>query len=205
MNASELPKLGLRERKKIKTRETIQQHALRLFHKQGYTATTVEQIAEAAEISPSTFFRYFPTKEALVLDDDYDPLLMREFANQPMDLSPIQALRRSVSTELSRMSAETRQTIRERMLLAMNEPEIRAASLNQMMETMMMVAKLVADRTGRDPRDFQVMTLAGSFVGAVMSTQVYMAGHPEEDYAEMIDRALALLEAGLPVPAQQQE
>jgi len=52
------PTLGLRERKKIRTRETIRQEAFRLIEENGYAATTVEQIAEAAEVSPSTFFRY---------------------------------------------------------------------------------------------------------------------------------------------------
>ena len=69
------PPLGLRERKKIKLRRSVQQEALRLFAEQGYEDTTVEQIADAADISTTTFYRYFPTKEDVVLDDDYDPIV----------------------------------------------------------------------------------------------------------------------------------
>jgi len=200
LNASEQPKLGLRERKKIKTRETIQQHALRLFRQQGYTETTIEQIAEAAEISPSTFFRYFPTKEALVLDDDYDPLLIQAFEAQPPGLSLIQALRNAVKVGMSEISEEARSAVRERMLLAMNVPEVRAASLNQMMNTMQMITALVSKRTGRAEDDFYVLTFAGSVIGAFMSAQAYTVNHQDEDYVELFDRALAQLEAGLPIP-----
>src|SRR5689334_23855993 len=63
---------GLRERKKARTRAAIRRHALRLFRANGYQRTTVEQIAAAAEVSVSTFFRYFPTKEDLILQDDMD-------------------------------------------------------------------------------------------------------------------------------------
>src|SRR5512138_2327695 len=90
------PSPGLRERKKAKTRAAIQEHALRLFQEQGYAATTVEQIAEAAEVSPSTFFRYFPTKEDVVLYDDLDPLFIAAFEAQPPELTTIQALRKAM-------------------------------------------------------------------------------------------------------------
>src|ERR1700691_3962855 len=84
---------GLRERKKARTRAALREHALRLFREQGYQATTVEQIAAAAEVSPSTFFRYFPTKEDLVLQDDMDTRMVAAFARQPRELAPIAAVR----------------------------------------------------------------------------------------------------------------
>src|SRR5258708_33222461 len=85
--------VGLRERKKAKTRAAIREHALRLFREPGYGATTVEQIAEAAEGSPATFYRYFPTKEDVVLQDDFDVLTMDAFEAPPRTLGPIAAVR----------------------------------------------------------------------------------------------------------------
>src|SRR5271154_4796427 len=84
---------GLRERKKARTRAAIREHALRLFREQGYDATTVDQIADAADVSPSTFFRYFPTKEDVVLQDDVDVLALGAFEAQPAGLTPVAAFR----------------------------------------------------------------------------------------------------------------
>ena len=96
----------MRERKKAKTRAAIQVHALRLFAAQGYDATTVEQIAEAAEVSPSTFFRYFPTKEDVVLHDGYDPLLLAAFQAEPAELGPIAAIRGAMRSVFGSLSAQ---------------------------------------------------------------------------------------------------
>src|SRR3984893_10060148 len=87
---------GLRERKKAKTRAAIRDHALRLFRENGYQRTTVEQIAAAAEVSPSTFFRYFPTKEDLILQDDMDTRMLEALARQPAALAPLPAIRAAV-------------------------------------------------------------------------------------------------------------
>src|ERR1700681_961727 len=84
---------GLRERKKARTRASLREHALRLFREQTYQGTTVEQIAAAAEVSPSTFFRYFPTKEDIVLQDDMDTRMIEALERQPAGLGPVTAVR----------------------------------------------------------------------------------------------------------------
>src|SRR6266852_6004588 len=119
------PRPGLRERKKARTRAAIREHALRLFREQGYAATTVDQIAEAAEVSPSTFFRYFPTKEDVVLYDDIDPLLIAAFEAQPTDLTPIQALRGAMRAVFTSVSAEEMARQWERGRLILSVPELR--------------------------------------------------------------------------------
>ncbi len=75
--------------------------AVELFRAQGFNATTVEQIAEAAEVAPSTVFRYFPTKEDIVVpEDDLGPFLAA-FQAQPPELSPLEAIRRAFQATLS--------------------------------------------------------------------------------------------------------
>ena len=67
---------GLREMRKARTQRAIQEHAMRLFAGRGYDATTVADVAAAAEVSSMTVFRYFPAKEDLVMADEYDPVIV---------------------------------------------------------------------------------------------------------------------------------
>ncbi len=87
--------LGLREKKKQRTRAILIDAALKLALEQGYERTTVDQIAAAAEVSPRTFSRYFATKEAvfLTLLDDVSESVAREIAGLPRGTGPIEALR----------------------------------------------------------------------------------------------------------------
>ncbi len=193
------PALGLRERKKAKTRAAIQQHALRLFREQGYDATTVEQIAAAAEVSPSTFFRYFPTKEDVVLWDAFDPLILEAFKAQPAELSPLEALRRALAAAWAGLSKEEMAEQRERMALIISVPELRARALDELVGGVQLLAELVAERVGRPADDFAARNMAAAVVGVGIAAIVAAAEDPDADLGALMDAGLAHLEAGLPL------
>jgi len=190
---------GLRERKKAKTRAAIQEHALRLFQEQGYDATTVEQIAEAAEVSPSTFFRYFPTKDDVVLYDDIDPLLIAAFEAQPTDLTPIQALRGAMRAVFTSVPAEEMARQWERGRLILSVPELRMRFWDQIAQAIQLLADVVAKRVGRRADDPDIVTFAGAVAGAMLSAMLSGADNLEETYPALIDAGLAYLEAGMPL------
>jgi AcrR family transcriptional regulator len=192
-------KPGLRERKKAKTRAAIQHHALRLFREQGYHATTVAQIAEAAEVSEATFYRYFRTKEDVVLWDEFDPLLIASFRSQPAELRPIQALRAAFRAVYSGLTEEQWQEQRERMELYLGVPELRSATLDQFFDMVPVISEMVAQRTGRSPEDPAVRTFAGAVIGVAFSVLGAAAKEPASDWVRLIDEALQYVEHGLPL------
>ena len=194
---------GLRERKKARTRASLREHALRLFREQGYQATTVEQIAAAAEVSPSTFFRYFPTKEDVVLQDDMDTRMVAAFERQPPGVGPIAAVRAAAREMLTSYTGTDLDVIRETTRLTMTVPEVRARALDEFARTITVLAEAVSKRTGRAPDDLAVRTVAGAIIGVIMSITIpwenWSDGTSFEDTFVRIDEALALLEAGLPL------
>ena len=164
MNAQE----SLRERKKARTRASLREHALRLFREQGYQATTVEQIAAAAEVSPSTFFRYFPTKEDVVIQDDIDTRLFAAIERQPPGLGHVAALRASLREVVATFSSDELEQLREASALQMTVPEIRARMLDDMNRLMHLMTEALAKRTGRAPDDLAVRTFAGAVFGVMI-------------------------------------
>jgi AcrR family transcriptional regulator len=186
---------GLRERKKARTRAAIREHALRLFREQGYDNTTVEQIAEAAEVSPSTFFRYFPTKEDVVLQDDMELLWIDALRAQPPGLSTLAAIRAALRDAFAGMSADDMAQLRETTALSLSVPAVRARMLNEFARTTQILAAAVAERSGRVTDDDEVVTLTGAILGVAMAA--WFAGPGDlASFAERYERGLALLESG---------
>lgn len=190
------PALGLRERKKAKTRASIQQEALRLFREQGYEATTMEQIAEAAEVSQSTVFRYFPTKEELVASDEQDAFFIEAWRSQSADLPVLRALRQAIRETLEGLSPEEFGAQRDRGVLMVTVPELWAASLGNVTQTMRMITSLVSERTGRSEDDMGVRAISGAIFGVLLTTMLRWAQEPDHDVAEDLDRMLAHLDNG---------
>lgn len=184
--------MGLRERKKERTRRTIRTEAFRLFREQGYAETTVEQIAAAAEVSPSTFFRYFPTKEQLVRADDLDAPMIAAFRRQPPDVAPLAAFRDATQEVFANLSAEDLAFEQERQALLFHVPELRAAIGPELARNFDLIAELIGERLGRSAADFEVRVAAGAIAGCALSISLMTPMNVEN-----IGRGLRILEGGL--------
>ncbi|WP_432134723.1 MULTISPECIES: TetR/AcrR family transcriptional regulator [unclassified Streptomyces] len=193
------PRLGLRERKKIKTREAIRTAMYALVKEQGYEATTIDQIAERAEVSPSTVFRYFPTKEDIVLTDEYDPVLMEMLRDRPADEPWADSIRHVMLAAARVGVEEDREVARLRTHLLVHVPAVRSRMMETMSVTGRMLSTAISERTGLAPDSLEVRVHAMALMGGLMETSMYWAEHGHEgDLAPLLDRALDVLEHGLP-------
>ncbi len=191
-------RLGLRERKQVKTRGLLQAEALRLFREQGYAETSVNEIAEAAEVSPSTFYRYFPTKEDVVLYDAFDPILIEALRAQPPELNLIGAVRAAMTSVLGSSSDAMATQMQERSDLMLAVPELRRGMLDAMLASVEPLAQVLGERVGRSPDDFDVRNVVAAVIGVGLLAWLD-AGGRVHDFPARIDAALAHLEAGLPL------
>jgi AcrR family transcriptional regulator len=197
IRADNPPRAGLRERKKAKTRALIQEHALRLFREQGYDETSIEQIAESAEVSPSTVFRYFPTKPDLVIYDDLDERMIEAFRVQPPELNAVQALRASLRSGFGGLAGDEMAVQLERERLMRSVPELQAAMLGEFARTVGEIADLVAERSRRPADDDAVLALAGAVIGIAIAAWFSADGDDSAArFLHRVDQSIALLESG---------
>ncbi|MEJ2864401.1 TetR family transcriptional regulator [Actinomycetospora flava] len=190
---------GLRERKKARTRAELQRHALRLFRDRGFAATTADDIAAAAEVSRSTFFRYFPTKEDVVLLDDVDPVFEEAFRAIPAGTPLLEAVSRSMRAGFASLDDEKRALEEVRMDLARTIPEIGAVLRERNTFGVEHVAAMIAQAVGRPADDEEVVVVAGVVSGARLAAQVLVHRDPARGYIDTFASVLETLSAGVPL------
>jgi AcrR family transcriptional regulator len=188
------PGTSLRERQKARTRRSIQEHALRLFLTKGYQATTVEEIASAAGVSHMTFFRYFPSKEAVVETDDYDPMLVELIRARPDGEGPLTALHRGVLQGLAAVYATDRDALLARTQLIFNTPALQARMGQNLQATERLFADVLAARLRTDVT-LEIRVLAAAGLAALTTAiGVWAAGDGADDLPRLVDRAFGALD-----------
>jgi AcrR family transcriptional regulator len=166
--------MGLRELKKERTREAVQRAAMRLFDTQGYAATTVEQIAAAAEISTATFYRYYSDKEDIVFRDDNRALVEEVIAARPPD----ETVAASLGAVFQRLAAEfeaDRDAVIVRMRLMHGVPGLQARRSATRQKTADLLARLLAPRAHTDPDNRELRLAIAVALAAEAETLFYWA------------------------------
>ena len=183
---------GLRERKKEQTRATIQHEALRLIALQGYEATTCEEIAASAGVSPATLFRYYATKEDIVLQDVYDPMIAEAVRARPVRETPLTAVRAGFAAALEAVYTADLEAIRQRTALILSVPALRTRSREQQDSLVDHLAGALADRERARGSDLD-SRVAASACAAAVAVAVERWAEDGGDLPVLVDAALAEL------------
>ncbi|GAB3229103.1 TetR/AcrR family transcriptional regulator [Mycolicibacterium hippocampi] len=186
--------MGLRERKKRRTRETVRLAAYELFEKNGYPDTTIEQIAELADVSPRTFFRYFPNKAALLVPDQLMEPIIELFLAAPPELRPIPAYRHALEQVFAGMAGPEWGEEMARQQLLYTLPEAAGALYNEYIQVIDLITDALATRLDRPADDPTLRITAGAMTGVMMA-----ALHGTPMSPDAIFAGLDFLDAGLPL------
>jgi AcrR family transcriptional regulator len=172
--------LGLRERRKLRTQRDLLRCGLELFLSRGYGRTTVGDIAHGAEVSERTFFRYFTSKEELVLLPlrETSALFLAEVERRPPGEEPLRALREASRAVTRAMAGGEHVGDYLRALRLMcTEPDVLAAGLRFATEQQRRLARVLCAREGIDPDDPRPALLAGAFQSAWLLAAVAWDEH----------------------------
>ena len=202
------PRASLRERKKLATRRSLRRHALDLVAQRGFANVTVEDIAEAADVSPRTFFNYFPSKEAVLFgaDPDRAASLRERLVREAPGAPALDALRiviaedaQAVADELRELGGNPVDWLR-RMKEARADPHLRAAHAAQMALVERAATEGLAERLGVDPdQDPYPALLAASGASVFRASISYWAGSGGAvPLRQLIELAFGALADGLP-------
>lgn len=191
---------GRRERKKLETRAALERAALRLFAEQGYERTTVEEIADAADVAVRTFFRYFQSKQHVLFGDAAHDIAnrLRVALERESGRSLIEAVGAAMD-DLDMEGAEEQHQVLERLRLVDKLPELTGMYHMIFDELHAVFASYVAKRTGLRPHDLYPQLVATAATGAVKSAlfAFQLRGGAGVSLTDLRRRAYAALAAGL--------
>jgi AcrR family transcriptional regulator len=192
--------MGLRERKKEQTRRAIEDAAFRLFAERGFDGTTIDDIVEEVEVSPRTFFRYFDSKEDVVIGffDEMGEELRAMVAARPPEEPPFTAVHRALGSLIDLYMARADRVLAAKRL-ALDTPAIRARLLDKHARwengvTEELAARLAVDPE-RDPRPRLIAAVALAGFSCAVTTWVTSEGR--KDLEALVDDALEAVAAGL--------
>ena len=194
-------KVGLRQRKKQQTRDTIERVALELFAERGYDQTTLADIAEAADVAPRTIFAYFESKEDILLckEANFLDALKRLLDERPAGASTVDALRQFVSTI---EAPDDRALLRKQVI--MSNPGLQTKMRGRHAELEPMLAESIAKDLESGPGDIRPLLIAASMTAALTSVsdrfmEAEAGGEPitHEQGMAILDQVLEFLRGGL--------
>ena len=195
---------GLRERKKARTRDAIVAAAVDLFETKGYDATTVDEIADAADVSPRTFFRYFDSKVDVIMDPKLGPEGEREdnltlrLATRPPEEGPVEATRQVLREEL--VGALTADPLLVRQIrIMLGTPSLQAIAREHFHEHHDEMAADFAARMGVAPDDYRAHVVASAVSNTMWTVVAHWvaSGGDGQALLAMLDEAFTLLSTGL--------
>jgi AcrR family transcriptional regulator len=196
-----LKEAGLRERKKERTREALEAAAFDLFERKGFDHTTVEEIADACDVSRRTFFRYFSSKEDAFAGDHKAKtvLLASLLAARPPDEPALESIRKVMLGLCEQFGSDKQATLRRMQIAAASHDlqQLEAESYDARLDGL--VEALLARRGAPVDDDARLQTrlVVGAAIVIMRSVaEQWMADDGRGDLAAMVDRAFDLLIAG---------
>ena len=206
MSLTAHPEPGLRERKKVETRQRLREVALRLATERGVEQVTVEDIAAEADVSTRTFFNYFTSKEdALIGADPWTASeLARTLADRPPHEPPLESLRQLMLMR-AQIIEQRVDDVRARMHLVRHCPSLQPGYLAQAAAFDRVLAEGIAARLGTDPDLDLYPALLVAVASTAMRTTIvtWLNGPGQGSLTAMIEEAFAQIAAGLPPPRNQ--
>jgi AcrR family transcriptional regulator len=180
-----------RDRRRIKLQAEIRRQAYKLFARQGYAKTSVEQIAAAADISYSTFFRHFPSKQAIAGDLRLDGFFIEAFDSLPPNIPLSKAILAAARALPDKLTPADVAEMREHYSLLMQIPELQATGFAYLNSTARAVAESIKARLKPSTdNELAVQTLAWSIVASWVAAFHYWQTHPDQDLSSIVYNAL---------------